>query len=82
MLTYAVACIFLNLYYKLVLTQFITQPTRYSGTTRNGSILDLLFCNDTNFVFNTSVEEPFSSSDHGIFALNLIRDLETRYKFI
>jgi len=37
---------FLNLYYKYVLTQFITQPTRYSGTTRNGSILDLVFCNE------------------------------------
>ena len=69
--------IFLNLYYNHVLTQFITQPTRYSGTTRNGSILGLVFCNDTNFVFNTSVEAPFSSSDHGIVALNLNRDLET-----
>ena len=60
-----------------MLTQFITQPTRYSGTTRNSSVLDLVFCIVTNFVLNTSVEAPFSSSDHGIVALNFIRDLET-----
>ena len=68
---------FLNLYYKHVLTQFITQPTRYSGTTRNGSILDLVFCNEKNCVLNTIVEAPFGSSDHGIVAFNLIRDFET-----
>jgi len=42
----------------------VTQPTRVGGTSRNGSILDLVFCNDSNFVHNANVTAPFSSSDH------------------
>jgi hypothetical protein len=35
----------------------------------------LVLCNDRNFVFNTSVDTPFCSSDHGTVAFNVIRDL-------
>ena len=67
--------IFLNFYYKYVLTQFVTQPTRYSSVTSNGSLLDLVFCNDRNFVFNNNVDAPFGSSDHGIVSFNVIRHI-------
>ena len=49
---------FLNFYYNYVLTQFVTQPTRFSSVTSNGSLLDLVFCNDRNFVFNNNVDAP------------------------
>jgi hypothetical protein len=35
-----------------------------NGSTRNGSILDLVFSNDRNFVPDVKVDDPFSSSDH------------------
>ena len=69
----------MNFYYKYVLSQFVTQPTRHSSTTRNGSILDLVFCNDRNFVFNTFVDAPFSTSDHGIVKFNVIRHIQCSY---
>lgn len=77
-LTNANSCsgIFLNLYYKYVLSQFVTQSTRYATSTRNGSILDLVFCNDRNFVFNTTVDAPFCTSDHGIVSFNVIRHIQ------
>ena len=56
--------ILLRFYYKFVLSQFVTQPTRYSTTSQDGSILDLVLCNDRNFVFNPNVDAPFATSDH------------------
>jgi hypothetical protein len=52
------------------LTQFVPRPTRVSNTT--ASTLDLVLCNDLNFVLNTSVAAPFSSSDHSTVNFNLI----------
>ena len=68
-------CIFLNLYYKYVLSQFVTQPTRFSTAARNGSLLDLVFCNDRNFVYNTYVNAPFGTSDH-VTTLNVVRHIQ------
>jgi len=56
--------IFLDLFYNNALTQLVTQPTRVGGTSRNDSVLNLIFCNDSNFVLNVNVTAPFSSSDH------------------
>jgi hypothetical protein len=67
------------LYYKHVLSQFVTQPTRHSTSTRNGSILDLIFCNDRNFVFNTTVDAPFGTSDHGVVSFDIIRNIGQQY---
>ena len=58
------AGIFLDFFYNNSLYQLVNKPTRVGGPSRNGSILDLIFCNDTNFVHNVNVTAPFSSSDH------------------
>lgn len=42
------------------LTQLVTQPTR------NAHILDLLMVNDPLAVFEVTVQQPFSTSDHNI----------------
>jgi len=48
-----------------------------TSTTRNGSILLLVLCNDNKFVFNTSFEAPFGSIDHAIVEFNVSRNQET-----
>lgn len=48
----------LSLFYKHDFEQFVLTPTR------NENILDLVFSNDHNSVFNVNVSEPFSTSDH------------------
>ena len=42
--------IFLNFYFKHAMHQFVSQPTRTTLT--SSSILDLILCNDVNFIFN------------------------------
>jgi len=54
----------------------VTQPTRVGGTSRNGSILDLVFCNDSNFVLNVNVTAPFSSSDHCSVEFDIIHNVK------
>jgi hypothetical protein len=67
---------FLRFYYKFALSQFVTQPTRYSTTSQDGSILDLVLCNDRNFVFNTNVDAPFATSDHCLVTFNVLREIQ------
>jgi hypothetical protein len=67
--------IFLDFFYANALTQFVTRPTRVDGISRNGSILDLVFCNDENFVRNVTVTAPFSSSDHCSVEFDIIHDV-------
>jgi hypothetical protein len=68
--------IFLDFVYNNCLTQFVTQPTRINHSlSRNGSLLDLVFCNDSNFVHNVQVSAPFSSSDHCSVEFDIIRDV-------
>jgi hypothetical protein len=50
--------VFLDLYYNYDLHQFVSTPTRLD------SLLDLVFCNDHNCVFNPRSVDPFSTSDH------------------
>ena len=70
--------IFINFFfYKYALTQCVASPTRLSDHSGNGSLLDLVVCNDPNFVFNTNVDAPFGSSDHGTVSFNVIRELQT-----
>jgi len=52
----------------------VTQPTRVGGTSRNGSILNLVFCNDSNFILNVDVTAPFSSSDHCSVEFDIIHN--------
>jgi len=66
--------VFLDFFYNNALTQLVTQPTRVGGTSRNGSILDLVFCNDSNFVLNVNVTAPFSSSDHCSVEFDIIHN--------
>jgi hypothetical protein len=54
----------------------VTQPTRLGGPSRNGSILDLVLCNDNNFVHNVNVTAPFSSRDHCIVEFDIFDDVE------
>jgi hypothetical protein len=68
--------IFLDFFYNNALTQLVTQPTRVGSTSRNGSILDLVFCNDTNFVHNVNVTAPFSTSDHCSVEFDIIHDVK------
>jgi len=58
------------------LTQLVTQPTRVGGTSRNGSMLDLVFCDDSNFVHNVNVTAPFSSSDHCSVEFDIIHNVK------
>lgn len=65
--------LFLNLYYKYAFKQFVEEATRISHqNTRNGSILDVIFSNDSNFVYNVDVVEPFSTSDHCIVNFDVV----------
>ena len=68
--------IFLDFFYNNALTQFVTQPTRVGSTSRNGSILDLVFCNDNSFLHNVNVTAPFSSSDHCSVEFDIIHDVK------
>jgi hypothetical protein len=52
------------------LAQFVPHPTRLSHTT--ALTLDLVLCNDLNFVLNASVDVSFSSSDHSTVNFELI----------
>ena len=54
------------------LTQFVSSPTRYNYTTNTASILDLVLCNDENFIFDTTINAPFDNSDHCIICFNIL----------
>jgi hypothetical protein len=61
---------FLKFYFKHALSQLVLHPTR--TTMSSSSTLDLILCNDNNFVLNPRVDTPFSSSDHSIVYFNVI----------
>lgn len=68
--------LFLDFYFKYALKQFVDEATRLSSQkSRNGSILDVVFCNDEHFVHNTHVVEPFGSSDHCIVNFDVLSDI-------
>ena len=54
------------------LTQFVSGPTRYSDTNNTASTLDLVLCNDINFIYNTNVGTPFSLSDHCMIHFDIL----------
>ena len=45
--------ILVNLFTKLAFHQFVSEPTRYNASSHSSSILDLILCNDVNFVHDT-----------------------------
>lgn len=49
---------FLNLYFNYGLHQFVHKPTRLN------SVLDFVFCNDYNCVFNSRSVDPFGTSEN------------------
>jgi hypothetical protein len=53
------------------------QPTRTTLTSI--STLDLILCNDLNFIFGTNVSAPFSTSDHCVVDFKIIRNISNRY---
>ena len=61
--------LFLTLFYSFALTQFVVSPTR------NHNILDVIFSNDSNSVFNVCVKEPFSTSDHCSVEFNVLCEI-------
>jgi len=62
-----------GLFYNFCVTnslhQLVQDATRLTSSTSN--VLDLILCNDLNFVFNVNVTTPFSSCDHCIVNCNL-----------
>lgn len=70
--------IFLSMYFKLSFVQFVEDATRYAfQNSRNGSVLDVVFSNDSNFVHNVDVVEPFGTSDHCIVNFDVVSDVVT-----
>ena len=66
---------FVNLFVKFAFSQFVSEPTRLNTSSQNGSVLDLVLCNDVNFVHDTHVDVPFSTSDHSMVKFKIINRL-------
>jgi len=65
--------IFCNYFHDNCLHQFVNDATRLSSaSTTAGSILDLIICNDINFVFDVCVGAPFGTSDHCVVTCKLV----------
>ena len=58
--------VFLNFYYNLGLTQFVSKPTH------DNSILDLVLSNDPNCIGDLHVCIPFSTSDHSTVKFDVL----------
>ena len=61
-----------NLFFNCGLTQFITDPTRFNSCNGTFSLLDLVLSNDSSFITNIAVTDPFSTSDHCIIHFDLL----------
>jgi hypothetical protein len=58
--------LFLNMYYSLGLSQFVTESTH------GNTILDLVFSNDNNCIGDVQVCNPFSTSDHNTIKFDVL----------
>lgn len=58
--------LFLNLYYSLGLSQFVTESTH------GNTILDLVLSNDNNCIGDVQVCNPFSTSDHNTIKFDVL----------
>lgn len=56
--------LFFDTIISLGLEQLVNEPTRTDSVTGTSNFLDLLFCTDEAFIFDTKVTEPFIASDH------------------
>jgi exonuclease III len=61
--------------------QFVNNPTRLNNNSQSsdesaGSILDLVFCNDSFAIHNLEVHAPFSTSDHCSIDFNLLHHVQ------
>lgn len=61
-----------NLFSKHALTQYVSDPTRYNSYSDTATLLDLVLCNDPNFVFNIQVCTSFSTSDHCVVHFDIL----------
>lgn len=64
--------IFMKIYFKHAFSQFVSQPTRITST--SASNLDLVLCNDANFILGCNVSVPFSTGDHSVVDFNVIHN--------
>lgn len=64
--------VFLDFINKHAYHQFVSEATRLGSIFNTESLLDLIFCNDFNFVHNVKVNDPFSNSDHCVVTFNII----------
>jgi len=72
------ADIFCNFFHDHCLHQFVNGVTRMSANPKNAdSLLDLIMCDDCNFVYDVCVSAPFSSSDHCVVNCKIILESNT-----
>ena len=69
--------IFLSLFLKYAFNQYVSEPTRLNYSSNTASTLDLVLCNDFNFVYNTTVTTPFSTSDHSIVNFSIANSIKS-----
>ena len=75
--TYSCSNVISTLFTKHAFSQFVTSPTRYNSSSGTESLLDLVLCNDDNFVFNTTVGAPFDISDHCMVSFDILKPIIT-----
>jgi len=69
-----------NLILKHAFMQLVREPTRVDEARKTANLLDLVFCNDCNFIYNTNVIPPFSTSDHCMVSFDILAQVESSTK--
>jgi len=64
--------IFCNFFHENCLHQFVNDATRLAPNSTTSSLLDLIMCNDINFVYDIHVGAPFSKSDHCVVSCKIV----------
>jgi len=64
--------IFVNFTLHRALTQQVSDFTRFNNNNNSATLLDLVLCNDDNFIYDVCVLTPFSNSDHCTVGFKII----------
>ena len=64
--------IFLNFTLNHSLIQHVSDFTRFNSNNNSATVLDLVLCNDVNFIYDACVLAPFSNSDHCTVSFKII----------
>ena len=64
--------IFLNFTLNHALYQHVSDYTRFNSNNNSATVLDLVLCNDANFIYDVCVLSPFSTSDHCTVSFKII----------